>query len=264
MERGRRRPPVPARGGAGVPGQDHLDLAWPGRIPDDPDERAPLVAIGPAGRIIQGDDQRVRPRAETITGSVPRSRRSFGGLRIGRAEREPPLQDADRARDVPGQAVRPGPFGVGGGRRQRTAAVVHGLEARPPVEVQESARLDERLHVDVQYVLSRIGSRPGPGLSPRSRSRSAMQADQMDAERTSVEGTRRRLAVGDVEHRSASLVPEPGTGIVADVAGPTDQVERLPERDRGRGPRHDRPLGERSVVPGVEPDRVAAPGWRGS
>src|SRR5947209_4998523 len=84
----------------------------------------------------------------------------------------------------------------------------------------------------------------------------------MDAEWTSVEGARRWLAVGDVEHRDTSPVPDTGTRVVSDMSSSTDHVERLPERGRGRSSRHDRSPGERRVVPGVELKRVAASGGK--
>ena len=85
----------------------------------------------------------------------------------------------------------------------------------------------------------------------------------MDAEGTPVEGTRRGLAVGDAKHRAAGPVPGSAAGYMPDMSGPADQVERLPERDRRRGPRHDRAPGKRGVIPSFEPNRVAAPGGQG-
>ena len=102
VTKGSPRPIVPTRGGVGVLGQDHLDLHVLRRILDDPEpERGLLVAIGFARCIIQGDDQRVRPRGGDDHGQRPPEASELHGLRIGQAEREPPLEDPDRARDVP-------------------------------------------------------------------------------------------------------------------------------------------------------------------
>jgi hypothetical protein len=121
-------------------------------------------------------------------------------------------------------------LGLGGRGGDGVAEVIAGLESRRAIGVDEPAGLDEGLQVEAKHA---SGSGPPIEAGSQVEVAAAMKADDVQAERPSVKSVRRRFAIGDVQQRRIRRDEGERTRVVANLASPTDRVERLPERQRG-------------------------------
>ena len=86
----------------------------------------------------------------------------------------------------------------------------------------------------------------------------------MNPERTLIHRARRRGAVDEVQDRPRVHTPDLEARIMADLSGLADEVERLPERDRGGGFDPDRSEREPGVFPAFDLEGETTPLGQGS
>ena len=161
-----------------------------------------------------------------------------------------PVQQGDPPRDEPGI---PAPLRLLAAsarlRGDRPAPLIDGLQAGQAVGIEEPTGLGERLDLD-----GHRGAPPrnaGDTVGLEVHVAMPVRGEEMDAKGPGIRGESRRVPGDEADRRRPGIGAEvvaARPGVVADVPGAAEPVERFPERQRARGPYRDSSAGEGRVV----------------